>query len=50
VSEKFHGKCDDCPDQDLCHLKPAFADIREKTFEIMSRITIGSLINNVKKQ
>ena len=31
VSQRFHEKCDDCPDEDTCNLKPAFSEIREKT-------------------
>jgi Rrf2 family protein len=46
VSEKFHGKCDDCPDEENCHLRPAFADIREQTYQLMSRITLESLLKN----
>jgi Rrf2 family protein len=49
VSQKFHEKCDDCPDEDACRLKPAFFDIREKTYEIMSTITIASLLEEPPK-
>jgi Rrf2 family protein len=45
VSEKFHAKCDDCPDEEACSLKAAFSEIREQTFQIMSRITLEALIN-----
>jgi Rrf2 family protein len=44
VSQKFHEKCDDCPDENACHLKPAFFEIREKTYQIMSKITLASLL------
>jgi Rrf2 family protein len=44
VSQKFHEKCDDCPDEEACHLKPALFEIREKTYEIMSTITLASLL------
>ncbi|HXV81308.1 MAG TPA: Rrf2 family transcriptional regulator [Candidatus Binatia bacterium] len=49
VSQKFREKCEDCPNEDLCHLKPAFAEIREKTFEIMAKITLASLLRNPRK-
>lgn len=49
VSQKFHGKCDDCPDEGACHLKPAFADVREKTYQIMSKITLETLLQNPRK-
>lgn len=49
VSQKFHEKCEDCPDEESCHLKPAFSDIREKTFQIMSKITLESLLQNPRK-
>jgi Rrf2 family protein len=49
VSQRFHEKCDDCPDEDLCHLKPAFFEIREKTYEIMSTITLASLLEKPRK-
>ena len=49
VSQKFYERCDDCPDENTCHLKPAFFEIREKTFQIMSKITLASLLQNPRK-
>lgn len=49
VSQKFHEKCDDCPDEDKCNLKPAFYEIREKTYQIMSKITLASLLRDPRK-
>ena len=49
VSQKFHEKCEDCPNEELCHLKPAFSEIREKTFEIMAKITLESLLRQPRK-
>lgn len=49
VSQKFYEKCEDCPDEDSCHLKPAFSEVREKTFQIMSTITLDSLLKNPGK-
>jgi DNA-binding IscR family transcriptional regulator len=46
---KFHEKCEDCRDEDLCDLKPALAEIRDKTFEVMSKITLESLLRNPRK-
>jgi Rrf2 family protein len=49
VSQKFHEKCEDCPDEEGCHLKPAFAEIREQTFQIMSKITLQSLLQDPRQ-
>lgn len=49
VSQKFHEKCEDCPDEERCHLKPALSEIREKTFEVMSRVTLASLLRPPRK-
>lgn len=49
VSQKFHEKCEDCPDEERCHLKPALSEIREKTFEVMSQVTIESLLRPPRK-
>ena len=49
VSRKFHEKCDDCPDEELCRLKPALAEIREQTFDVMSKITLASLQRRPRK-
>lgn len=49
VSQKFHEKCDDCPDEKTCNLKQAFFEIREKTFQIMSKITLESLLQDPRK-
>lgn len=49
VSQKFHEKCDDCPDEDKCNLKPALYEIREKTYQIMSKITLASLLQDPRK-
>jgi Rrf2 family protein len=50
VSQKFNEKCEDCPDEELCHLKPALAEVREKTFEVMSQVTLESLLQRPRKQ
>jgi Rrf2 family protein len=49
VSQKFHEKCEDCPDEERCHLKPALSEIREKTFEVMSQVTLESLLRPPRK-
>lgn len=49
VSQKFRDKCDDCPDESACYLKPAFTEVREKTYQIMSKITLDSLLQNSRK-
>ena len=49
VSQKFREKCEDCPDEERCHLKPALSEIREKTFEVMSQVTLESLLQPPRK-
>ena len=44
VSQKFYEKCDDCPDEGVCRLKPVFIEVREKTFQAMAGITIKSFL------
>jgi len=44
VSEKFYEECDDCPDVEKCRLKKVFIDVREKTYELLSGITIESFV------
>jgi Rrf2 family protein len=45
VSQKFYEKCDDCPDENTCLLKPLFIEVREKTYELMAGITIKSFLD-----
>jgi Rrf2 family protein len=45
VSQKFYDECEDCPDEKNCRLKRVFIDVREKTYELMSGITIASFLN-----
>ena len=45
VSEKFYEACDDCPDVKKCRLKKVFFNVREKTYELLSGITIESFLN-----
>ena len=45
VSEKFYEACDDCPDVKKCRLKKVFIDVREKTYELLSGITIESFLD-----
>lgn len=49
VSQKFRGKCDDCPDEGACDLREALAQIRERTFQVMSKITLESLLSDKPK-
>jgi Rrf2 family protein len=48
VSQKFYEECDDCPDEKNCRLKRVFIDVREKTYQLMSGITIASFLNGSK--
>jgi Rrf2 family protein len=44
VSQKFYEKCDDCPDEKACRLKKIFIDVREKTYELLTGVTIQSFL------
>ncbi len=45
VSQKFYESCDDCPDEKSCRLKKVFIDVREKTYDLLSGVTIESFLN-----
>ena len=45
VSQKFYDSCDDCPDEKSCRLKKVFIDVREKTYDLLSGVTIESFLN-----
>jgi len=45
VSQKFYERCDDCPDEKACRLKKIFIDVREKTSELLTGITIQSFLS-----
>jgi len=45
VSEKFYEPCDDCPDVKECRLKKVFINVREKTYDLLSGITIESFLD-----
>jgi Rrf2 family protein len=49
VSQKFHERCDDCPDENACNLREAFAEVREKTSQIMAKITLAALLQSPRK-
>ena len=46
VSQKFYEECDDCPDEKACRLKRVFIDVREKTYDLLSGITIESFLDD----
>jgi Rrf2 family protein len=48
VSQKFYEKCDDCPDEKACRLKKIFTNIREKTYDLLTGVTIESFLNGAK--
>ena len=48
VSQKFYEKCDDCPDEKACRLKKIFTNVREKTYDLLTGITIESFLNGSK--
>ena len=50
VSQKFYEKCDDCPDEKACRLKTVFIDVREKTSELLTGITIQSFLKISKSR
>ncbi len=44
VSQKFYERCSDCPDEKSCRLKKVFIGVREKSFDLLSGITIESFL------
>ena len=50
VSQKFYEECDDCPDEKRCRLKRVFVEVREKTYDLLSGITIESFLKNGSSQ
>ena len=44
VSQKFYEACDDCPDEKSCRLKKIFIDVREKTYALLSGVTIKTFL------
>jgi Rrf2 family protein len=46
VSQKFYEECDDCPDEKRCRLKRVFVEVREKTYDLLSGITLESFLKN----
>ena len=46
VSQKFYETCDDCPDEDACLLKRVFVEVRDKTYELMTGLTIQSFLDD----
>lgn len=44
AAEKFYQPCDDCPDPETCRMKAVFANIRNKSYEILSHTTIQDLV------
>lgn len=44
VSQKFYEKCDDCPDEKTCRLRKIFTNVREKTYELLTGVTIESFL------
>ena len=45
VSQKFYEACDDCPDEKSCRLKKIFIDVREKTYALLSGVTIKTFLD-----
>jgi Rrf2 family protein len=46
VSQKFYETCDDCPDEAACLLKRVFVEVRDKTYELMTGLTIQSFLDD----
>jgi Rrf2 family protein len=45
VSQKFYDACDDCPYEKNCRPKKVFIEVRDKTFDLLSGITIKSFLD-----
>jgi Rrf2 family protein len=50
VSQKFYEACDDCPDEKSCRLKKIFIDVREKTYALLSGVTIKTFLEGSPTQ
>lgn len=49
VSQKFYEECDDCPDEENCRLRNVFIDLRERTYDLLSGVTIDSFLNTARR-
>ena len=45
VSQRFYEPCDDCPDEKNCRLKKIFLDVRDKTYDLLTEVTVASFLN-----
>ena len=50
VSQKFYEACDDCHDEKSCRLKKIFIDVREKTYALLSGVTIKTFLEGSPTQ
>jgi Rrf2 family protein len=44
VSEKSYQPCEFCKDESTCQIRNVFKEVRDTTFEILSRTTLATLI------
>lgn len=44
ASDKYYEPCDDCPDPETCKMKSVFIEVRNKTYKLLSKKTILSMV------
>jgi Rrf2 family protein len=44
VSEKAYRPCEFCKDEKTCQIRRVFKEVRDTTFDILSRTTLATLI------
>jgi Rrf2 family protein len=44
ASDKYYEPCDDCLDPETCKMKSVFIEVRNKTYKLLSKKTILSMV------
>lgn len=45
VTYKYYERCEECKDEEVCGIRDAFLQVRNKSVEIMKNSTLESIIN-----
>lgn len=49
VTYKYYERCEECKDEEVCGIRDAFLQVRNKSVEIMKNSTLESIINREDK-
>jgi Rrf2 family protein len=49
VTYKYYERCEECKDEEICGIRDAFLQVRNKSVEIMKNSTLESIINRENK-